>query len=101
MEGALLAFAGKVGGAGVAARLDAVPFDSRHRFMAVLTEGPDGRVIHVKGAPERVLHMCDGINGHLWHDRAEALARRGLRVGHDISIVTVDDSPWASAFSPG
>jgi calcium-translocating P-type ATPase len=80
MEGALLAFAGKVGGAGVAARLDAVPFDSRHRFMAVLTEGPDGRVIHVKGAPERVLHMCDGINGHLWHDRAEALARRGLRV---------------------
>ncbi|MEN9620644.1 MAG: hypothetical protein RL499_837 [Actinomycetota bacterium] len=28
-------------------------------------------------------------------------ARRGLRVGRDISIVTVDDSPWASAFSPG
>lgn len=29
------------------------------------------------------------------------IARRGMRVGHDISIVTVDDSPWASAFSPG
>ncbi len=29
------------------------------------------------------------------------IARRGLRIGHDISIVTVDDSPWASAFSPG
>jgi len=29
------------------------------------------------------------------------IAQRGMRVGHDISIVTVDDSPWASAFSPG
>jgi magnesium-transporting ATPase (P-type) len=43
MEGALLAFAGKVGGDHAARRLDAIPFDSRHRFMAVLTEGPQGR----------------------------------------------------------
>jgi calcium-translocating P-type ATPase len=80
MEGALLAFAGKVGGAHAARRLDAIPFDSRHRFMAVLTEGPQGRVTHLKGAPERVLRMCGGIDMHHWHDRAEALARRGLRV---------------------
>ncbi|MES2542548.1 MAG: cation-transporting P-type ATPase [Pseudomonadota bacterium] len=80
MEGALLAFAGKVGGDHAAHRLDAIPFDSRHRFMAVLTEGPQGRVTHVKGAPERVLRMCGGIDLHHWHDRAEALARQGLRV---------------------
>ena len=80
MEGALLAFAGKVGGDHGAQRLDAVPFDSRHRFMAVLTEGPQGRLIHVKGAPERVLDMCGGLDHAQWHDRAEALARRGLRV---------------------
>jgi calcium-translocating P-type ATPase len=80
MEGALLAFAGKVGGDHVAQRLDAIPFDSRHRFMAVLTEGPQGRLTHVKGAPERVLRMCSGIDLPHWHDRAEALARRGLRV---------------------
>ena len=80
MEGALLAFAGKVGGNPAARRLDAIPFDSRHRFMAVLTEGPQGRVTHVKGAPERVLRMCGGIDLHHWHDRAEALARQGLRV---------------------
>jgi calcium-translocating P-type ATPase len=80
MEGALLAFAGKVGGDHGTHRLDAIPFDSRHRFMAVLTDGPLGRVTHVKGAPERVLRMCDGIDLHNWHDRAEALARRGLRV---------------------
>ena len=80
MEGALLAFAGKVGGDRAARRLDAIPFDSRHRFMAVLTEGPQGRVTHVKGAPERVLRMCGGIDLKHWHDRAEALARRGFRV---------------------
>jgi calcium-translocating P-type ATPase len=80
MEGALMAFAGKVGGDPAARRLDAIPFDSRHRFMAVLTEGPQGRVTHVKGAPERVLRMCGGIDIHHWHDRAEAMARRGLRV---------------------
>jgi calcium-translocating P-type ATPase len=80
MEGALLAFAGKVGGDHGARRLDAIPFDSRHRFMAVLTRGPDGRLTHVKGAPERVLRMCGRIDLQHWHDRAEALARHGLRV---------------------
>jgi calcium-translocating P-type ATPase len=80
MEGALLAFARKVGGDHAARRLDAIPFDSRHRFMAVLTDGPLGLVTHVKGAPERVLRMCGGIDLKHWHDRAEALARRGLRV---------------------
>ena len=80
MEGALLAFSGKVAGNHTARRLDAIPFDSRHRFMAVLTDGLQGRVTHVKGAPERVLRMCAGIDLKHWHDRAEALARRGLRV---------------------
>ncbi|NJR13473.1 MAG: HAD-IC family P-type ATPase [Phyllobacteriaceae bacterium] len=80
MEGALLAFAGKAGGTPAGQRLDAIPFDSRHRFMAVLTDGPLGRLAHVKGAPERVLRMCGDAGVHLWHTRAEALARRGLRV---------------------
>ncbi len=80
MEGALLAFAGKTGARAQARRLDAVPFDSRHRFMAVLTEDRGERLIHVKGAPERVLGMCTGIDAARWHDRADALARRGLRV---------------------
>ncbi len=80
MEGALLAFAGKVGGDPGQRRLDAIPFDSRQSFMAVLTEGPQGRVTHVKGAPESVLRMCGGIDMHHWQGRAEALALRGLRV---------------------
>jgi calcium-translocating P-type ATPase len=82
MEGALLAFAGKARPQARpdTRRLDAIPFDSRHRYMAVLTEGPQGRMIAVKGAPERVLRMCCDIDLKRWHDRAEALARRGLRV---------------------
>jgi calcium-translocating P-type ATPase len=80
MEGALLAFARKVGVKGSARRLDAIPFDSRHRFMAVLSDGANGPKVLVKGAPERVLQMCRGADQQDWHRRAEALARRGLRV---------------------
>ncbi|SEN93850.1 plasma-membrane calcium-translocating P-type ATPase [Gemmobacter aquatilis] len=82
MEGALLAFAGKVipDPRATARRLDAIPFDSRHRFMAVLTESAEGRMVHVKGAPERVLRMCAGLDIQHWHQRAEAMAAQGLRV---------------------
>jgi calcium-translocating P-type ATPase len=77
MEGALLAFAAKAGGVEPSPRVDAVPFDSRHRYMAVL--GRDG-VTHVKGAPERVLRMCRDLDYAQWHEKAEAMARQGLRV---------------------
>ena len=80
MEGALLAFAGKVPGDHRGRRLDLVPFDSRHRFMAVLSEGGNGPELHVKGAPEKVLAMCSGIDRQHWHERASALAAKGLRV---------------------
>jgi magnesium-transporting ATPase (P-type) len=40
-------------------RVDTLPFESEHRFMATLHETPEaGRVIFLKGAPERVLEMC-------------------------------------------
>jgi magnesium-transporting ATPase (P-type) len=82
MEGALLAFAGKVIGSTKlgAHRHDAIPFDSRHRFMAVLTEEQTGCTVYVKGAPERVLRMCEGIDQRDWHHRAGVMAARGLRV---------------------
>jgi len=48
--------------------------------MAVLTEGPRGRLIHIKGAPERVIRLCHGLDHASWYARAEALAIRGLRV---------------------
>jgi calcium-translocating P-type ATPase len=61
-------------------RLDAIPFESEYRFMATLHRAPDGtRAIFVKGAPERVLEMCDA-DRDAWGERAEALAREGMRV---------------------
>jgi magnesium-transporting ATPase (P-type) len=81
MEGALLAFATKAGFVPEAwRRYDVIPFDSRHRYMAVLAGQHQARLILVKGAPERVLNMCRDIDLHHWHMRTEAMAKRGLRV---------------------
>ncbi|SSC70023.1 unnamed protein product [Ciceribacter sp. T2.26MG-112.2] len=103
MEGALLAFAGKVAGdhRPDGRRLDAIPFDSRHRFMAVLSEHADGRIVHVKGAPERVLRMCGGIDLSGWHDRAEQMASRGLRVLALAERAVADDEIDPAALEGG
>jgi len=61
-------------------RLDEIPFESEHRFMATLHHAPDGsHAIFVKGAPERVLEMCED-GREAWQARTEALAREGMRV---------------------
>ena len=63
MEGALVTLAMKAGLAAETARadwrrIDEIPFDAQHRFMATLNGTPDGgRVILVKGAPERLIEM--------------------------------------------
>lgn len=100
MEGALLALAGKAGLDGAAessrwARIDARPFDARHRYMATVHDCPADagdcrRLVLVKGAPERLLDMCqrqmlaDGSSAELdaegWHVRADQLAAQGQRV---------------------
>jgi magnesium-transporting ATPase (P-type) len=95
MEGALVSLAIKAGHDVTAARerfarIDEIPFDSRHRYMATLHERPgQTRAIYVKGAPERILAMCaseatpDGdrpIDLDRWHARIEALAAEGQRV---------------------
>jgi magnesium-transporting ATPase (P-type) len=96
MEGALVTLGMKAGleaGALRAAwpRLDAIPFDARHRYMATLHEVPGGgQAIFVKGAPERLLAMCreeagpDGAPRALdavpWHAAIDAAAQEGMRV---------------------
>ncbi len=63
-------------------RIDVIPFDSAHRFMATLHHSHEGEAwILLKGAPEAVLPKCmDGAALQQWHARGEALARGGLRV---------------------
>jgi magnesium-transporting ATPase (P-type) len=95
MEGALLAFAGKAGLdldhiVAEFPRLDAIPFDPRHRFMASLHRTVAAHpVAMVKGAPERLLGMCrtqlDGererpLDEPAWRRAAESIAARGQRV---------------------
>ena len=69
--------------------IDVLPFESELRLMATLNEGPDGRAIHVKGAPEAVLARCgleitrEGeklLNAEPIREAAAEMAASGLRV---------------------
>ena len=96
MEGALQALAGKIvrneaGPFAAWTRTDSIPFDASHRYMAVLHHNHDGRaLIHVKGAPERLIAMCpnqrtaDGgtvpTDATYWHRKVDAIATQGQRV---------------------
>ena len=41
-------------------RIDAIPFESEHKFMATLHQRPGGKeLLFVKGAPEVVMEACD------------------------------------------
>lgn len=94
-EGALLVLGGKVGftqEAGELAwpRIDSIPFESEHRFMASYHRDGDGAPwIFVKGAPEVVLDMCarqlnhDGehpLDVDYWRRMATDTAAQGLRL---------------------
>jgi cation-transporting ATPase F len=73
-------------------RLDAIPFESQHQYMATLHKmGPDGsRVAYLKGSVESILQRCDNVFGDAdsrpaldpdsVHRRVEELASDGLRV---------------------
>lgn len=72
-------------------RLDAIPFESQHQYMATLHGGGEGgHVIYKKGAVERILDRCDTaldatgetvpLDREAILGRADGMARRGLRV---------------------
>jgi magnesium-transporting ATPase (P-type) len=94
-EGALLVVGQKSGftqhiGSSEWPRLDSIPFESEHRFMATLNRDADGQSwIFVKGAPERMLDICDfecadagdrPIDVDTWRRMANDTAARGLRL---------------------
>ncbi len=71
-------------------RLDAIPFESQHRFMATYHRDSEQQPwIFVKGAPERILEMCstqlrhDGehaLDHDDWQRIASETAAQGLRL---------------------
>jgi magnesium-transporting ATPase (P-type) len=95
-EGALYPFASKIGLQRQAERaayprVDAIPFESKHRFMATLHASPDGgQVLLVKGAPEVILDQCDRqettsrtpvpLERDRWVKASDKLAAQGERV---------------------
>jgi magnesium-transporting ATPase (P-type) len=93
-EGALYPFAAKLGmnrnaAMAEAPRVDAIPFESEHKFMATLNRAANGDVLLVKGAPEVILDHCDrqqSANGAFPLDRdrfireGDRLAAQGERV---------------------
>jgi magnesium-transporting ATPase (P-type) len=70
-------------------RVDTIPFESEHKFMATLHHDHSGHgFIYLKGAPEQVLEMCsrerrDGddhpINYSFWQEQIDSIARQGQR----------------------
>ncbi len=87
MEGALLAFAAKLGtDLGQRPRPDAsLPFDARTRYMAVQHDG----LVLLKGAPERVLDLCrdqmgkngpEALDRAYWDCASAEVAQQGQRV---------------------
>ena len=94
-EGALLVLGGKAGftqesGELAWPRIDSIPFESEHRFMATYHRDADGAPwIFVKGAPEVILGMCarqlnhDGehpLDVDYWRRMATDTAAQGLRL---------------------
>ena len=94
-EGALLVVGRKAGfsqhvGDAAWPRLDTIPFESQHRFMATYHRDAEGEPwIFVKGAPERILDMCvfqmdrhgeRSLDADYWRRMAIDTAAQGLRV---------------------
>ena len=70
-------------------RLDEIPFDAAHRFMATLNRDGSAGVIFLKGAPEAVLAVASRelaaagprpIDRDFWHHAVAAAASAGHRV---------------------
>ncbi|WP_136715081.1 cation-translocating P-type ATPase [Halorientalis salina] len=87
-------------------QVDEIPFESEQRFAATYHRGPDDETIevYVKGAPERVLEMCDGgatgsqeSTDRLLNDATD-LAEDGYRV---LAVAAgVLDAPYNSEEPP-
>lgn len=115
-EGALKVLAHKAGvDHSTARRVRAVPFESAHKFAATLDDVPaDGRpdravrVVHVVGAPDRLLDRADTqraaggavvpLDRTAWEQRVDELSARGLRVlaaaarpADGVEDITLDD----------
>lgn len=81
-------------------RLATIPFDSEYKYMAILTDTGEKKLIFIKGAPDRLLDMVSkersesgvqDFDRKYWEDKIKELAQTGQRlIGAAYKIV--DDS---------
>ncbi|MCP2329363.1 Mg2+-importing ATPase [Hamadaea flava] len=76
-------------------RWDSVPFDHERRRTSVLVDGPDGRTLIVKGAPEEILARCQGEL-----DPARKVLDQKLTAGGRVIAVAARPAPGASTIGP-
>ena len=89
-EGAMLTLALKAGLQDFKPeRLDSIPFESDHKYMATLNKVDGDVYVFMTGAPERVIEMCssqytaDGavkLDQAYWEEKMEEAAARGQRL---------------------
>jgi P-type Ca2+ transporter type 2C len=89
-EGALVTLAHKGGfGDFNPERIDHIPFESDHKYMATLNELDGERILFMKGAPERLLELCDteltdsgeqDLRSDFWEEKIEQQAAGGRRL---------------------
>ena len=94
-EGALFTFALKAGlehhqESESWPRVDVIPFEAEHRFMATLHHDHSGHAkLFIKGAPEAIIQRCEAqmtatasepIDKAYWIMQSDSLAAQGLRV---------------------
>jgi magnesium-transporting ATPase (P-type) len=102
-EAALVVAAGKAGLQAQALRiasprLDVLPFESEHQYMATLHRLPDGtRRLLVKGAPEAVLARCASLAGGAALDARRAMAEVETRAARGMRVLAVAARPWDAA----
>jgi len=75
-------------------RVALLPFDHVRRRVSVLADGPDGRVLVVKGAPEQLLEVCRDVPG-----AAPAVLERAFGAGSRVVAVASKPAPDRSAIT--
>jgi magnesium-transporting ATPase (P-type) len=62
-------------------RTDQIPFESENRYMATLHENQSGKkFVYLKGAPEKVLKICNVTDDEYWLTQIEIAGKSGQRV---------------------
>ncbi len=89
-EGALLTLSYKAGLKDFKPeRIDSIPFESDHKYMATLNKVDDNAYVFMTGAPERIMEMCTkqlGESGEkeldksFWEKQMEKTAAKGQRL---------------------